>query len=256
MGLTDSLNLRIGDRDSQAVGTIRDGAAVGRSRSPVSDVGGGDRDRSREAGVVVRLSPHARKILGETDAGRTDDAKRDEGGSNDGEAPAPGPKKLSNEDKQAVSRLAARDTEVHAHEAAHQAAARGLGGAASFSYEVGPDGRRYAVGGEVPVSIEPGRTPQETISNAQTVRAAALAPSDPSAQDLAVASQASQMEAQARQEVAQTKADGGDDKDQLMMFSALKAERGGGGGHAHGGGSDGGGGCALCRQAVSRYAQA
>ena len=104
-----------------------------------------------------------------------------------------------------MSKLAARDTAVRAHEAAHQAAAGGLGGAASFSYETGPDGKRYAVGGEVPVSLRPGRTPQETIANAQTVRSAALAPADPSAQDLAVAAQASQMEAQARQEIAQNR---------------------------------------------------
>jgi hypothetical protein len=102
-----------------------------------------------------------------------------------------------------VSKLSARDTAVRAHEAAHQAAAGGLGGAASFSYETGPDGKRYAVGGEVPVALRSGRTPQETIANAQTVRSAALAPADPSPQDLAVAAQASQMEAQARQEITQ-----------------------------------------------------
>ena len=89
---------------------------------------------------------------------------------------------------------------MRAHEAAHQAAAGGLGGAASFTYATGPDGRRYAVGGEVPVSLRSGHTPQETIANAQAVRSAALAPADPSAQDLAVAAQATQMEAEARQE--------------------------------------------------------
>ena len=68
---------------------------------------------------------------------------------------------------------------MRAHEAARRAAAGGLGGAASFSYETGPDGKRYAVGGEVPVSLRSGRTPEETIANAQTVRSAALAPADP-----------------------------------------------------------------------------
>jgi hypothetical protein len=115
---------------------------------------------------------------------------------------------LTPEQKDVVSKLSARDTAVRAHEAAHQAAAGGLGGAASFSYETGPDGKRYAVGGEVPVSLRPGRTPQETIANAQTVRSAALAPADPSPQDLAVAAQASQMEAQARQEITQNGASG------------------------------------------------
>jgi hypothetical protein len=123
-------------------------------------------------------------------------------------APVAGqPRKLSAEDKQVVSRLSARDTAVRAHEAAHQAAASGLGGAATFTYETGPDGRSYAVGGEVPVSLRPGRTPEETIANAQTVRSAALAPADPSAQDLAVAAQATQMETEARQQVVRDKAD-------------------------------------------------
>ena len=218
-------------------------------------------------------------------------------------------RKLTPEDKQVVSRLAARDTAVRAHEAAHQAAASGLGGAASFTYQAGPDGRSYAVGGEVPVALRPGRTPEETIANARTVRSAALAPADPSAQDLAVAAQANQMEAEARRQQVSDKAEGrepgqkgdgdgdragavrdragavgdrgdartepdspaaarprgdvkpdGADKppvrdveqDQVMIFSALKAERGGvDGGHRH---LASGGSCAICSRAAARYA--
>ncbi len=82
---------------------------------------------------------------------------------------------LSSEEKQQLDQLQARDREVRAHEAAHQAAAGGLArGGASFEFENGPDGRRYAVGGEV--SIDTSKVsgdPQATISKAQTVRAAA-----------------------------------------------------------------------------------
>ncbi|XLM21540.1 catalase, partial [Chromobacterium piscinae] len=83
--------------------------------------------------------------------------------------------------------LKARDTDVRRHEAAHQAAGGSLAGAASFTYEQGPDGKQYAIGGEVPIQMSQGGTPQQTIQNAETVRAAALAPADPSGQDRAVA---------------------------------------------------------------------
>jgi len=105
---------------------------------------------------------------------------------------------LTPEQQQVVAELRSRDVEVRAHEAAHQAAGGDLAGGASFTFQTGPDGRQYAVGGEVPVELRSGRTPDETIANAQQVRRAALAPADPSAQDLAVAGAASQLESSAR----------------------------------------------------------
>jgi hypothetical protein len=109
---------------------------------------------------------------------------------------------LTDEDRARVIELAQRDVHVRAHEAAHQAAGGALAGGASFTYETGPDGRQYAVAGEVPIRIESGRTPDETIQNAQQARAAALAPSDPSPADLSIASAAAQLEAQARAQLA------------------------------------------------------
>ncbi len=103
-------------------------------------------------------------------------------------------KKLTPDQQRQVLELRQRDAHVRQHEAAHQGAGGSLTGAASFSYQLGPDGRSYAVGGEVSVRLQAGRTPEETIANARQARRAALAPSDPSAQDLAVAAQASQME--------------------------------------------------------------
>jgi len=110
--------------------------------------------------------------------------------------------KLKPADARVVEELSARDRQVRAHEAAHQAAAGSLGGAATFSYETGPDGKAYAVGGEVPVDMSGGRTPEETAARAAQIRAAALAPADPSPQDLAVAAEATVMEAAARQQIA------------------------------------------------------
>jgi hypothetical protein len=113
-----------------------------------------------------------------------------------------GPRKLKPAQAHEVQELAERDRQVRAHEAAHQAAAGSLGGAASFTYETGPDGKSYAVGGEVPVDMSGGRTPEETATRAAQIRAAALAPADPSPQDLAVAAEATALEAAARQEMA------------------------------------------------------
>ena len=111
------------------------------------------------------------------------------------------PQNLSPEEKQLVAKLQARDTEVRAHEAAHQAAGGGLAGSASFSYQRGPDGKMYAVGGEVPISFKEGSIPQETIANARQIKAAAMAPANPSPQDYSVASSATMMELKAQQEL-------------------------------------------------------
>jgi hypothetical protein len=108
--------------------------------------------------------------------------------------------KLSAEQQAQVTELQQRDSHVRSHESAHQAAGGDLTGPASYSYQTGPDGRSYAVGGEVPIQSRSGRTPDETIAIARRVRAAALAPSDPSPADLAAASAASQVELAASQQ--------------------------------------------------------
>ncbi len=103
-----------------------------------------------------------------------------------------------------VKELQARDAEVRAHEAAHLAAAGGLAaGGASYTYQQGPDGKQYAIGGEVPIHISKGSTPQETIANMQQVKAAASAPADPSGQDMKIAATAAIMEMKARAELIQ-----------------------------------------------------
>lgn len=105
---------------------------------------------------------------------------------------------LTPDEQQVVSELRTRDAEVRSHEAAHMAAGGGLTSGMSLSYQLGPDGKRYAVGGEVSIDASPGKTPEETVLKAQRIRAAALAPAEPSAQDRSVAARAGQMEADAR----------------------------------------------------------
>lgn len=108
-----------------------------------------------------------------------------------------------------VRELARTDREVRAHERAHLAAAGGLArGGAIYSYQRGPDGQLYAVGGEVSIDLAPGATPEETLDRARRIRAAALAPANPSAQDRAVAARASQMALEAQIELAQERSSG------------------------------------------------
>ncbi len=108
-----------------------------------------------------------------------------------------------------IARLAALDREVRAHERAHVAVAGKLvqGGGATFRYARGPDGRQYAISGEVGIDTSdmPG-DPQATIDKAQKIRAAALAPANPSGQDRRVAAQATSMETDARVELARVEA--------------------------------------------------
>jgi len=103
-----------------------------------------------------------------------------------------------------VAQLKSNEEKVKAHEAAHKSAGGTMTGPVSYTYTRGPDGRNYVSGGEVPISISSGKTPQETISRMQQVIQAALAPADPSPQDRAVAAQAAALQQQARQEAAST----------------------------------------------------
>lgn len=109
---------------------------------------------------------------------------------------------LTDDEIQTVQDLEARDQEVRNHEMAHIAASGGYAkGGASFSYQTGPDGKRYAVGGEVSIDTSAERDPQKTVAKMQAVRRAAMAPAEPSAQDRHVAAKAAQQEARAMQEM-------------------------------------------------------
>lgn len=110
---------------------------------------------------------------------------------------------LSGDELKELTELKARDREVRAHEAAHQAVGGQYAGAMSFTYQRGPDGAQYAVGGEVSIDLSPVQgNPQATIQKMQTVRAAAMAPAQPSGQDRAVAAQAMQIMLKAQSELA------------------------------------------------------
>ncbi len=122
---------------------------------------------------------------------------------------------LSQEEKEQVNKLKSRDAEVKAHEQAHLGALAGQGGSANYEYTTGPDGRRYATGGEVPVSIgESSGGPRDTIRKAQQVARAAVAPAQPSGADQAARAKAQQVEAKARQELREKQRSGDDNEDE------------------------------------------
>lgn len=106
-----------------------------------------------------------------------------------------------------VRELKQRDQKVRQHEMAHLMTSGGLAqGGPNYTYQKGPDGQNYAIGGHVNLDISPGTTPEETLQKAQTIQAAATAPADPSSQDRSIAAKASQMAMKARMELAQHQA--------------------------------------------------
>jgi len=112
---------------------------------------------------------------------------------------------LSEQELQQIQELKSRDHVVRAHEAAHVAAGAGIvRGGANFSFQRGPDGIQYAVGGEVKIDVSKvSGDPQATLEKAEKIRAAALAPAQPSTQDRNVAAKAAQMSIEARAEISQ-----------------------------------------------------
>jgi hypothetical protein len=101
-----------------------------------------------------------------------------------------------------INELQLRDQEVRSHELAHASVGGASTGAPSYTFEVGPDGKKYAIGGEVSVDLSriDGK-PRATIAKMQKVHAAALAPANPSIQDTRVAASASKIILQAQSEL-------------------------------------------------------
>ncbi len=110
---------------------------------------------------------------------------------------------LTEEEQKQLDELKQRDREVRQHEQAHKAAAGPYArGGPTYEFQTGPDGKKYAVGGSVQIDTSevPGN-PQATIQKMQVIRRAASAPAQPSAQDRAVAAEATRKAQKARQEL-------------------------------------------------------
>ncbi|MEM7507518.1 MAG: putative metalloprotease CJM1_0395 family protein [Pseudomonadota bacterium] len=96
---------------------------------------------------------------------------------------------LSEAERQLVEQLKARDREVKDHEEAHARVGGQYASEPSYDYQVGPDGQNYAIGGSVQIDVSPVKDdPRATIAKMEIVKAAALAPAEPSPADRRVAS--------------------------------------------------------------------
>jgi len=146
---------------------------------------------------------------GNGQAGEEGDASAEVSDGGDGGTPdaapqagnAIGPAGLTPEQQQVVQELQKTDAEIRRHEQAHAAAGGPYAGAPSYDYTRGPDGRLYAVGGDVQIDVAPiPGNPDATIQKMQLVRRAALAPASPSPQDQRVAAIAQQRINEARGE--------------------------------------------------------
>ncbi len=101
------------------------------------------------------------------------------------------PGALSPEQEAHVRELKETDREVRAHERAHAAAGGVHAGQPTYTFENGPNGRRYAVAGQVSIDTSPvSGDPQATIDKAEQIKRAASAPAKPSSQDRQVAAAA------------------------------------------------------------------
>lgn len=105
---------------------------------------------------------------------------------------------LTEEEQHEVEQMKKRDEEVRVHEQAHASTGGQYAGSPSYTYEQGPDGKRYITDGEVPIDVSTiANDPQATIDKMRQVYRAALAPAEPSSADRSIANEAQQKMAEA-----------------------------------------------------------
>jgi len=132
-----------------------------------------------------------------------------------------GPDGLTDSQRQEVQQLQRIDAEVRRHEQAHASAGGIHAGSPTYQYQRGPDGRLYAVGGEVRINAGPvPGNPEATISKMRQVRRAALAPATPSSQDLRIAAAAQTEIAKAQAEVRQERLEERRERDEDSALTA------------------------------------
>ncbi len=85
----------------------------------------------------------------------------------------------------AIKRLQERDNRVRAHEAAHLSDPRIITvQSPHYVYQIGPDGKPYAIGGSVAVTTQRANNRAQALENALALKSSA-ASDEPSAQDAA-----------------------------------------------------------------------
>jgi len=187
-----------------------------------------DSEGSSEAGETRAASAEEDNAAGDPEAA-TDVAPENQTKENqDGEkVDANG---LTEQERRKVEQLKQRDREVKEHERAHASVGGGIAGQPTFKFTTGPDGKQYAVAGEVQIDTSAVRgNPQATIRKLEQVKRAALAPSNPSSQDRRVAARAEASITAARQELAELKREeleqNGDSSDRIAAQTTDRSSR-------------------------------
>lgn len=193
--LTSQAVVALQETDSSPPARTRPAEVDGSSIRSQSEAGTSQDSQDREASA--RASNPGASSLQPVDQG----ARGDDGGD-DGDGDG-----LNEAEEKQVQELKARDREVRAHEQAHARVGGAYASAPTYTFQQGPDGKRYAVGGEVQIDTSRERTPEATIRKMRVVIAAALAPAEPSGQDLKVAQQARSQLSEAQTKLRQQKAE-------------------------------------------------
>ena len=178
-------------------------ARQGQASSAESEVGS-QKEKSKAGQASSNQTSQNSRETGQLAPTTLPDNRFVEATGEDGQRKQQDPKQQEQQQRQEqqVQDLVERDKEVRTHEQAHQSAGGEYASSPTYQFTQGPDGKRYATGGEVQIdtSAVPG-DPAATIAKMQQIRSAALAPAEPSAQDLAVARSAAASEAKARKEL-------------------------------------------------------
>ena len=173
----------------------RDRVTLSTEATALSRLASGQAELKREDGELVGLESPAEATAGvatEEQAATAQEKDQQE--------------KVEQQELEQTRELAQRDREVRTHEQTHASIGGQYASSPSYTYERGPDGRLYAVAGEVKIDTSPvPNDPEATIEKAEIIQRAALSVAEPSGADRAVAAEARVMAVEARAELAKQK---------------------------------------------------
>lgn len=172
----------------------------GTERSSPYAIAGQDSDAARTRIVDPRTLTEAQAVAGGVSRAEYRQAREtseEQAGQNTNSSIS-GNTDLDPAEKAIVAQLQSRDSAVKQEEKAHAAAAGPYGSAPQYEYQIGPDGKAYAIGGHVDVGVSMTGSAADRDRALATLQNAALAPNAPSGADMAAFRQASLQRATAQ----------------------------------------------------------
>lgn len=152
-------------------------------------------------------------ITGETDDSKQEvatDAKKEVAGQ-----------ALTLEQQEELLQMQQRDQEVRLHEQQHASVGGQHTGSPQYEYTTGPDGKQYVIEGSVSVDLSPiAGDANATIEKMRQVKAAALAPAEPSSADKEAAARADAHIAHATAELMQSGQEANESDDKARIETA------------------------------------